>query len=110
NDPSVGEASCAAFWERYVLGCVCSGHVSRVYWWRLAAHGYGLLDVPPGGGEWRERPAFAAMAELRRRLEGARFDGREELGGRRVRMRFSRGRERFAAEWTGEGTGRVEWG
>ncbi|MBR6022724.1 MAG: hypothetical protein IK066_09965, partial [Kiritimatiellae bacterium] len=64
NDPSVGEEAAAEYLERYVRMALGSGHVSRVYWWRLAAHGFGLVDVPPEGVAWRARPAFAAMERV----------------------------------------------
>jgi hypothetical protein len=110
NDPSVDEDACAAYLARYVLLAACSGHVSRVYWWRLAAHGYGLVDIPPEGGQWRERPAFASMAELRRRLVGTKFEQREDAADGRVILHFSRGGERFSAAWNPRGDGAPEWG
>ena len=44
NDPSVSEADYAAFMARYLLLTLASGHVARVYWWRLVARGFGLID------------------------------------------------------------------
>ena len=42
---------------RYLLIALCSGMVERVYWRRLVARGFGLIDdVEPG--TWRPRPAF----------------------------------------------------
>ena len=60
----MGEEAAAEYLERYVRMALGSGHVSRVYWWRLAAHGFGLVDVPPEGVAWRARPAFAAMERV----------------------------------------------
>ena len=62
NDPSVSEGDAAAFSLRYLLLGVCSGAASSMVFWSLCARGFGLVD--PGeepGGEWRERPAFAAL-------------------------------------------------
>jgi len=109
NDPSVDEAACAAFLARYILLAVCSGHVSRVYWWRLAAHGYGLVDVPPDGGPWRGRPAFAAMADVLRRVSGARFERREDAPGR-ISLHFSKNGLSFAAQWNPSGAEAPVWG
>jgi hypothetical protein len=102
NDPSVGEGACAAHLARYVLLALASGHVARVHWWQLAAHGYGLVDVPPGGGAWRERASFRAAEELLGWMAGAKFTGRED-GENEVRLHLVRGCEHFRAEWsTGE--------
>ena len=37
-----------------------SGLAERVFWWRLAAHGYGLIDDRAPGGR-RTRPAYHAL-------------------------------------------------
>ncbi len=71
GDPSVDESDYANYMVRYLLLTLCSGFVSQVYWWRLAAHGYGLLDdadpaLPP-------RPAFQAIQRLLGLMRGATF-------------------------------------
>lgn len=75
NDPSVNEAEAAAYLLRYVLAAICSGLVERVFWWRLAAFGYGLVD-DSDAQHWRKRPAFRALAVLLARLENSVFTGR----------------------------------
>ncbi len=72
NDPSVDEDTYAAYMARYLLLSLASGHVSRVYWWRLAARGFGLVDDADPGA-WRPRPAFFALQTLLQRLAGATF-------------------------------------
>ena len=62
----MSEEDAADYLVRYVRMAIGSGHVSRVYWWRLAAHGFGLVDVPPDGSPWRPRPAYRALAALLR--------------------------------------------
>ncbi|HMP73773.1 MAG TPA: lipopolysaccharide kinase InaA family protein [Kiritimatiellia bacterium] len=57
HDPGVDEEAYANYMIRYLAMAVCSGMAERVYWWRLAAHGYGLIDDRTEGG-WRARPAF----------------------------------------------------
>jgi hypothetical protein len=71
NDPSVTEEEYARYMIRYLLIALTSGLVDRVYWWRLAAHGFGLMDdrVEP----WRRRPAFAALATFLGVLGDATF-------------------------------------
>ncbi len=74
NDPSVSETEAAAYLLRYVLIAICSGLVERVFWWRLAAFGYGLVD--DSTEDWRERPAFRALAVLLARFENSVFAAR----------------------------------
>ncbi len=74
NDPSVSEQESAAYLLRYVLIAICSGLVERVFWWRLAAFGYGLVD--DSADDWRERPAFLVLAVLLARLETSVFTAR----------------------------------
>ncbi len=72
NDPSVTEDAYAAYMARYLLLTLASGHVSRVYWWRLAARGFGLIDDTDPAA-WRPRPAFFALQTLLQKLSGATF-------------------------------------
>jgi hypothetical protein len=60
NDPSVDEDTYAAYMARYLLLTLASGHAQRVYWWRLAARGFGLVDDTDPAA-WRPRPAFFAL-------------------------------------------------
>jgi len=69
--PNVTEEEQADYLVRYHLLTLASGFVERVYWWRLAAPGYGLID--DRGPVRRRRPAFRAMAAMTSRLKGARF-------------------------------------
>lgn len=64
NDPSVTEDQYADYMTRYIRMVLDSGHVERIYWWRLAAHGFGLVDSPPDGAPWCARPAFTAFQNL----------------------------------------------
>jgi len=74
NDPSVSEQAAAAYLLRYALIAICSGLVERVFWWRLAAFGYGLVD--DSAADWRERPAFQVLAVLLARLQASEFTAR----------------------------------
>ncbi len=60
NDPSVSEDEYADYMIRYIVIAVCSGMVDRVYWWRLVAKGYGLVDDSDDSG-WRKRPAYLML-------------------------------------------------
>ncbi len=74
--PSATEEDYAKFMCRYLLLSISSGHVSRVYWWRLAAKGYGLIDDTGTPNDWRARPAFYALQKLLSQLAGTRFERR----------------------------------
>jgi hypothetical protein len=65
-DPSVSEADYGDFMIRYGVIALASGMVDRVYWWRLIAHGFGLVDDRADGGEWRVRPAYLQLREFLR--------------------------------------------
>ncbi len=59
HDSGETEETCADFTIRYLALALGSGLVSQVYWWRLVAKGYGLVDIE--AGELRERPAYRAL-------------------------------------------------
>ena len=66
---AVDEQTQADYLARYYLLALATGLVERVFWWQLAARGYGLLD--PAAEGLRRRPAFHAMSTLVRELEGS---------------------------------------
>lgn len=76
NDPSVDENTYAAYMKRYLLLALCSGMADQVYWWNLAAHGFGLIDDRDPNG-WRPRPAFHVFRELIEKTRDAHFLRRE---------------------------------
>jgi hypothetical protein len=69
--PNVTAGDYADYMVRYLLQAACSGLVERVYWWRLAAHGFGLVDE--NASPWQPRPAWAAFLQLLRALGEATF-------------------------------------
>ncbi len=72
NDPSVDEDTYADYMLRYLLIAICSGMAERVYWWRLAAHGFGLVDDLIDG-QWQKRPAFGILQHFIKMTEGSVF-------------------------------------
>ncbi|MCS6772110.1 MAG: lipopolysaccharide kinase InaA family protein [Kiritimatiellae bacterium] len=76
--PAVDENTYARYMLRYLLQAACSGLVDRVYWWRLVARGYGLVDDL--SNPWRPRPAYFAWRRLLEMLEGAEFVRNIEVG------------------------------
>jgi hypothetical protein len=65
----VDEETYADYMLRYCLHALCSGMVERVYWWRLVARPFGLVD-PEG---WRARPAYHALREFLARFGRSTF-------------------------------------
>ncbi|MFI5403323.1 MAG: lipopolysaccharide kinase InaA family protein, partial [Planctomycetota bacterium] len=65
----VDEETYADYMLRYYLHAICSGMVERVYWWRLVARPFGLVD-PEG---WRARPAYHALREFLARFGKSTF-------------------------------------
>jgi hypothetical protein len=59
-DNGVNEVDYSDYMLRYIVLALCSGLVDTVFWWRLVARGYGLVDKNDDG-ELRERPAFFAL-------------------------------------------------
>jgi hypothetical protein len=72
NDPSVSEDEYANYMIRYLLIAICSGMVDRVFWWRLVARGFGLVD-DTDSANWRKRPAFTKISHLLSVLSSATF-------------------------------------
>lgn len=71
-DSGVSESDAADFMLRYLVLAVCSGLVERVYWWRLLARGYGLVDIDDSG-EISERPGYQALKQFLATLGCARL-------------------------------------
>jgi hypothetical protein len=99
NPPGESEHDYADYMLRYYAVALCSGHVDRVYWWRLSAHGYGLVD---DRDSWRRRPAFTALGFLLRTLNGARFIARHEAPDSVYLLEFARQDSRILMAWTTE--------
>ncbi len=95
--PNVSEEEQADYLVRYFVPALASGLVEKIFWWQMAAPGYGLVDTR--GETWRKRPSFEALRELRGRIEGSDFEGREGEGGAEV-YNFRKGGGAFAVVWT----------
>jgi len=89
NDPSVDEENYADYLVRYFALTLCSGMVDQVYWWRLVARGFGLIDDHEQ--PWRVRPAFNALRALVRELGTAQFVEKIASPGQTYVLRFERG-------------------
>ncbi len=70
DQPGENDADYTNYMLRYLAITLCSGHIEQVFWWRLSAHGYGLVDDL---NHFTPRPAFQALAFFLKRLGKARF-------------------------------------
>jgi hypothetical protein len=107
SKPCVGEEDQANYLVRYFVICLASGLVERIYWWQLAAPGYGLIDSRRR--EWRRRPAYFALRQMAQLLEGSRFEEKEPASGAEV-FWFQKGGRRFAVCWRRQGAVDHEFG
>ncbi|MDD8027404.1 MAG: hypothetical protein PHI34_12935 [Acidobacteriota bacterium] len=95
--PMVSEEAQADYLVRYYILGLASGLIDRIYWWQLAAPGYGLMDtrVIPA----RKRPSFDAYRTMIGKLADAEFVRRERPRGGNV-FWFRKDGVEFAAAWT----------
>jgi len=100
RDPSVSEEDYAAYMARYLLLTLASGHAARVYWWRLAARGFGLIDDTDPTA-WRPRPAFDALQSLLAQVGEATFQRKQETPENEFALEFTRSDGRLlTARWS----------
>lgn len=76
--PSVDEETYARYMIRYFLQTICSGMVERVYWWNLAAHGFGLVD-DKNSANWRPRLSYWSLKTWLSLVNNTTFTGRRQL-------------------------------
>jgi hypothetical protein len=93
---AVDEQAQADYLCRYYLLMLASGMIERVYWWRLVARGYGLVE-PRSDGGLRRRPSHVALKVLERELGGGRFERRLETSADSRLLLFSDRQERPVA-------------
>lgn len=103
--PMVSEQAQADYLVRYHVLGLASGLVDRIYWWQLAAPGYGLIDTREAPA--RRRPSFRAYRTMVEQLAGAEFVRRERMRGGNV-FYFKRGGTETAVAWTNGPAFRME--
>lgn len=105
KDPSVDEETYAAYMVRYILLALCSGMADRVYWWNLAAHGFGLIDDRAAAG-WRPRPAYHAFKRLVELADSSTYRSRTVTASASDWcLNFEGARGGFPLAWDASGTG-----
>lgn len=100
---AVDEDTYASFMIRYYALALCSGLVDEVYWWRLVARGFGLVDDTHAA--WRPRPAYAALKQFVALLGDATFVEKLPAGDAVRALRFSSPRSGdIVMAWSHPGT------
>ncbi|WLD59440.1 lipopolysaccharide kinase InaA family protein [Salinispirillum sp. LH 10-3-1] len=78
SDLHVDEETAAAYMIRFALIALCSGTTERIWWWRLAHHGFGLVDDLSG---FRQRMGWKALVHFHSLTTQQQFIAREETNG-----------------------------
>lgn len=99
QEPGETEEVYAWYMLRYLAITLCSGHVDQVFWWRLSAHGYGLVDDKDG---FRLRPAFYALQVLLQLIGNAKFIRRLDTREGHYLLQFEQGEKQIFMTWLDE--------
>jgi hypothetical protein len=86
---------------RYYLITLCSGHVEQVFWWRLSAHGYGLVD---DRDNFTPRPAFHALVQLLKLIGNATFTRKLTTPNNIYALEFDADDKKIVVAWTSDNT------
>ncbi|MDA7931631.1 hypothetical protein N9B42_01550 [Akkermansiaceae bacterium] len=105
---NVSEEDYGYFMLRYLVLTLCSGHIEKVYWWRLVSHGFGLVDERAEGG-WRARPGFAMLKYFLKTLGNAVFTEKLETEEDVYALRFDAPQGEVIMAWANGKTAPVTW-
>lgn len=94
------ESDYANFMLRYIVIAICSGHVEQLFWWRLSAKGYGLVDDQ---NEFKPRLAFNALQYFLVRLGDATFIKKWPSAKNTYILEFHNATQQILMAWTTKG-------
>ena len=94
------EANYANYMLRYIVIAICSGHVEQLFWWRLSAKGYGLVDDQ---NQFKPRLAFHALQYFFVRLGDATFIKKWPSAKNTYVMEFHNATQQILMVWTTQG-------
>jgi hypothetical protein len=97
DSPGVTESEYANYLIRYLAIALCSGHAEQVFIWRLAAHGFGLVD---DRDQWRLRPAFFALQQFIKVLAQATFTKKLPSDKNTYLLQFQYEKQNIILAWT----------
>lgn len=101
DQPGENDADYANYMLRFLAITLCSGHVEQVFWWRLSAHGYGLVD---DRNNFTPRPAFKALAFFLELIGTATFERKHFSDDDEYLLRFSKNGQQLLMAWRTSGT------
>jgi hypothetical protein len=100
DQPGETDQDYANYMLRFLAITLCSGHVEQVFWWRLSAHGYGLVDDL---NNFKPRPAFKALTFFLGLLGQATFERKLASSDNIYLLEFSRNNQRLLMAWSTSG-------
>lgn len=99
EEPGETDDVYANYMLRYLVIALCSGHIEQVYWWRLSAHGYGLVDDL---NNFQPRSAYTALVFFLRLLGRAEFVRKQDIAEGVYCFEFQAGEQRIVMAWCDE--------
>lgn len=96
EEPGESEEDYANFMLRYLVISLCSGHVEQAFWWRLSAHGYGLVDDLDN---FRTRPAYSALMFFLKLLGSSTFIKKLDAPEEAYLLEFADGDKKIIMGW-----------
>jgi tRNA A-37 threonylcarbamoyl transferase component Bud32 len=100
EQPGEEDADYANYMLRFLAITLCSGHVEQVFWWRLSAHGYGLVDDLDN---FKPRPAFKALAFFLELIGNATFERKHSSSDEIYLLQFKRNNQQLLMAWCTSG-------
>ncbi|KTD64196.1 hypothetical protein [Legionella shakespearei] len=99
EEPGISEEEYANYMLRYIVIALCSGHVEQIFWWRLSAHGYGLVD---DRDNFRPRAAFKALAFFLHFLGKAHFIHKHDYSNELYVFEFKTEEQKVIMLWSND--------
>lgn len=96
EQPGENDEDYANYMLRFMAITLCSGHAEQVFWWRLSAHGYGLVDDL---NDFTPRPAFFALKMFLQQLKDATFVRRWPSDEKVYILEFSKNDSQLLMAW-----------
>ncbi len=96
DQPGENDQDYANYMLRFLAITLCSGHIEQVFWWRLSAHGYGLVDDQDN---FRLRPAFNALQFFLERFGTATFERKHDSGEGTYLLEFTNRGQHLVMAW-----------